>query len=66
MLMAHVACKSKLRSVVRSLCIDAQEFETGRLSGVWSCIMPVLPMHLMQELNVSPVHVGAGGKMPLS
>ena len=53
--MTHVACKSKLRSVVRSghPCIHAQE--TGCQLGVQSCIMPGLPMHFVQELNVGTV-----------
>ena len=29
--------------------------ETGWRSGVWSCIMPGLPTHLVQELDVSTV-----------
>ena len=35
------------------LCLDDQE--TGGQSGVWSCIMPGMPMHLVQELNVGTV-----------
>ena len=53
--MAHVAGvagRSKLRSVVRS-CIHAQE--TGWQSDVRSRIMPGLPTHLVQELNVCTV-----------
>ena len=43
-----VACKSKLPG------IHAQE--TGWQSGVRSCIMPGMPTHLVQELNVGTVH----------
>ena len=52
--MTHVACKSKLRSLVRCHpCIDAQE--TVWKSGFRSCIMPGLTTHVVQELNVGTV-----------
>ena len=37
------------------LCIHAQK--TGCQSGVWSCIMPGQPTHLVQELNVGTVPI---------
>ena len=51
--MINVACKSRLHSVVRSSCIHTQK--TGWQSGVQSYIMPRLPEHLVQELNVGTV-----------
>ena len=51
--MTHVACESKLRSVVRHSCIHAQE--TGWQSGMCSYILPGLPTYLVQELNVGIV-----------
>ena len=51
-----LVCKSKLRSVVRSgTCGRISALETGWQSGMWSCIMPGLPTHLVQELNVGTV-----------
>ena len=56
MAMTQVACKSKLLSVVRSgACSRIHAQETGWQSGVRSCIMPRLPMHLVQELNTCTV-----------
>ena len=51
--MTHAACESKLRSVGGHSCIYAQETEWQ--SGMWSCILPGLPTHLVQELNVGTV-----------
>ena len=39
-------------------CIDAQE--TGWQSGVRLYVMPRLPTHIVQELNVDTVHVALG------
>ena len=52
-LMTHIVCESKLHSVVRSSMHPCQETEWQ--SGVWLCIMPGLPMHLVQELDVDTV-----------
>ena len=50
--MDHVACESKLRSVLRSSIAQ----ETGRHSGVRSCIMPgAAHGHTVQELDVGTV-----------
>ena len=51
--MNHVACESKLRSVVGHTCIHAKE--NVWQSGVRSCIMPRLPAYVVQELNVDIV-----------
>ena len=52
----HVSGESKLRSVVRSVnCDRIHNQATGWQSGVRSCIMPGLPTHLVQELNVGTV-----------
>ena len=61
--MTHVACESKLRSVVRSFIHD---HETGLQSDVRSCIMLGLPTHLVQELNVVTVRSGTTGRHVLS
>ena len=54
--MSDVVCESKLRSVVRvHPYIHAQE--TGWQSVVQFCITLGLPMHLVQGLNVSTVHI---------
>ena len=56
--MTHVACESKLRSVVRSRAsgrINAQGTEWH--SGVRSCIKPGLPTYLVQELKAGTVLV---------
>ena len=50
---SHVVCESKIRLVLRSSCIYAKD--TGGQSGVWSCVMPGQPTHLVQELNVGTV-----------
>ena len=51
---AHVACGSKLRSVVNYLpCIYT--LQTRLQSGVRSCFLLGLPAHLVQELNVDTV-----------
>ena len=52
-----IACKSKLRSVVRSgICAGHNHTQiTERQSRVRSCSMPKLPTHLMQELNAGTV-----------
>ena len=67
--MERVACESKLRSVVRSMiCGRIHAQETRWQSGVRSCIMPGLPMHLMQELNVGTVVIkqpDCGNKMTM-
>ena len=49
----HVACESKLFSVVGHPLTNEQE--TGWQSGMRSCIMLGLPTHLVQELNVGTV-----------
>ena len=46
-------CTNTHGSVLRSSCIHTQE--KGWQSGVRSCIMPRLPTHLVQELNVGIV-----------
>ena len=51
--MTNVAYQSMLRSVVRLSMHPAEE--TGWQSGVQSCIMPGLPTHLVQELNIDTV-----------
>ena len=50
--LTYVACKSRLRFLVRSCtcgCILAQE--GGWQSDVRPCIMPGLPMHLVQKIK---------------
>ena len=52
--MTHVACQSKLHSVVGQCgVIHAQE--TQRQLGLKLCIMPGVPMHIVQEVNVGTV-----------
>ena len=51
--MTKEACKSKLRSDNGHSFTHAQE--TGWQSGVQSRIVPGLPMHLVQDLNVGTV-----------
>ena len=53
--MAHVACESKQRSVVIKVFGGINTQENGLQSGVRSCIIPGLPAHLVQELNVGTV-----------
>ena len=54
--MTYVACNSKLASVVRlSMHASIPRKETGWRSGVRSCIIPGLPMHLVQEVYVGTV-----------
>ena len=55
--MTNIVCESKSRLVVRSSmhsCVHAQE--TGWRSDMQSCILPRLPTHLVQELNVGTVY----------
>ena len=52
--MTHVSCDKKLRSFVRSSVHPIAQ-EIGGQSGMWLCIMPGLPMHLKQELNVGTI-----------
>ena len=51
--MTHVACESKVYSVVRSFIHPWPK--TGLQSDVRSCIMLGMPTHLVQELNVGTV-----------
>ena len=51
--MAHVACESKLRSVVGHTRIHGKE--NVWQSGERSCILPGLPIYLVQEINVGAV-----------
>ena len=52
--MIHEAYESKLRSVVRS---SMHSCQGNWVSAVQSCIMPGMPTHLVQELNVGTVVV---------
>ena len=49
--MTHKACKSKIHSVVMSGTFGhIHAKETGWESGMQSCIMPGLPMHVVKEI----------------
>ena len=50
--MNHVAWESELHSIGHSY---SYAQETKWQSGLRSCIMPPLPTHLVQELNVGTV-----------
>ena len=55
--MTHIACKTNLRSVVRFETVGRiHAKDTGRKSGVLSCIMTGLPTHLVQGLNASTLY----------